>query len=266
MGGTFDAGELCTWFAHAWHDLAGDDDPNHLKWHLGLLGNRPCVEQVRDWQGVGNYAAKYLGKLSIGDEEWQHPGRFWGQRRADLAPITMVTHDVPQTAAVKLRRVLVKRYESLPSGWYYLPGRLMLHGKHRAGKRIHRKQLKRFVMGGEEGPLPEMLARISDDFEALIRPQKRRWKGRIGGWSGFIMAATFERLMAWAGFDVACPIPPPPVASTAPAVVPPGLATASPRAAPLHMKLLPQPSIEEVEGATETGDAVGSIDGHEAEA
>jgi hypothetical protein len=198
MGGAFDVGELCAWFAHAWHEIAGGGDPNHLKWHLGHLSNRPCVEQVRDWQGVGNYAAKYLGKLSIGDEEWQHPGRFWGQRRADLAPITMVTQDATRAVAVKVRRVLVNRYESLPSGWYYLPGRLMPHGKHRAGERIHRKQLRRFVMGGQEAPLHEMLASISETFQTPIRPQHRRWKGRSGGWSGFIAAAAFERLVTWA--------------------------------------------------------------------
>ncbi len=204
VGASFDPAKLCAWVAHAWHDLAGGGDANHLKWHLGLLGNRPCVEQVRDWQGVGNYAAKYLGKTSLGDEEWQHPGRFWGERRADLSPITLVTQDVPQAAAVKLRRALVKRYERLPSGWYYLPGRRMLHGKHRAGKRIHRRQLKRFVLGGQEAPVADMLAAISDDFETQIRPQFRRWKGRRGGWSGFITAVAFERLATWAGFDLAC--------------------------------------------------------------
>ena len=37
---------------YAWHDIAGDGDENHLRFHLGLLGNEPCISQVRSRNGV----------------------------------------------------------------------------------------------------------------------------------------------------------------------------------------------------------------------
>jgi hypothetical protein len=204
MGAGFDAfkvAKFCSWVARAWHEIAGAGDPNHLKWHLGQLGNRPCVEQVRDWQGVANYAGKYLGKTSEGDEEWTHPGRYWGQRRSELAPITIITHDVDRAVAIKYRRVVVRLYEKQPTGWFYESGKQTLRGKHLPGRRIHRREL---APGGEVSKLTtEWLALRVELLERQIRPQFRRWAGRMGGASMFMAAATSERLLAWAR----CPSP-----------------------------------------------------------
>lgn len=178
MACEFDPEKLCEWFAHAWHDLAGGGDRHHLKWHLGQLGNRPCVERVRDWQGVANYAGKYLGKVSQGDEDWSHPGRYWGQRRADLAPIKLVTEYVPRAAAKLLRRACVRWLVRQPSPWLYCRGVSFL-GKHFPGRRVHR-------------------SKAQDYPSHLLRPIKRRWKGRGGGCSIYMPAAKFKRLAEWA--------------------------------------------------------------------
>lgn len=57
-----------------WNEIAGYGSRDHLRWHRGELGNRPCVEAVQSWAFVTRYAAKYLGK----EVEWAHVGRFWG--------------------------------------------------------------------------------------------------------------------------------------------------------------------------------------------
>jgi hypothetical protein len=198
IGGGFDASALCSWVAQAWHEIAGQEDPNHLKWHLGQLGNgnRPCVEQVRDWQGVANYAGKYLGKISDGEEEWTHPGRYWGQRRSHLAPITIITQDVTRAVATKFRRVLVQAYEKQLTGWLYVTGKRTFRGKHQPGYRVHRRDL---APGGDVRKLtPAYLAERAETIEREIRPQRRKWRGRRGGASMFMAAATVERLMTWA--------------------------------------------------------------------
>jgi hypothetical protein len=196
MGAGFDAASLCSWVAQSWHEIAGADDANHLKWHLGQLGNRPCVEQVRDWQGVANYAGKYLGKISDGGEEWTHPGRYWGQRRSELAPITIITQDVDRAVAIKFRRVLVRAYEKQLTGWLYVTGKKTMRGKHKAGYRVHRRD---WAPGGDVRKLtPAYLAERAETIEREIRPQFRRWPGGRGGASMFMAAATVERLMKWA--------------------------------------------------------------------
>jgi hypothetical protein len=196
MGAGFDAAVLCTWVAKAWHEIAGQGNPHHLKVHLGQLGNRPCVEQVRDWNGVGLYTAKYMGKISAGDEDWRHPGRYWGQRRKELAPITMITQDVDRAVAIKFRRVLVRWYEKQLTGWMYESGKQTIRGKHKPGRRIHRRDL---APGGDVLKLtPAYLAERAELLEREIRPQFRRWRGRVGGASMFMAAAIVERLIQWA--------------------------------------------------------------------
>ncbi len=63
----------------AWYEIAGGGDYKHFLWHSGCLGhgNKECVQQVRSWKGVWNYAAKYLGKTFevVG---WEYVGRYWG--------------------------------------------------------------------------------------------------------------------------------------------------------------------------------------------
>jgi hypothetical protein len=195
LNGRLSASELCSWTAQAWFEIAGAGNPHHLKFHLGQLGNRPCVETVRDFQGVSRYAGKYLGKVSMGDEEWQHPGRFWGERRHDLAPITMVTGEIEQRQAVQLRRACIRFYQSQLSGWFYESGKQTLRGKHRPGRRIHRREL---APDGDVSKLtPEYLAERAEMLERPIRALKRRWRPRVGGFTGFMRADTFKRLLTW---------------------------------------------------------------------
>ena len=58
-----DEEDLFDFVAYTWYEIAGNNDRNHLKFHLGLLPNsKPCVSKVRSWRGVWAYASKYLGK------------------------------------------------------------------------------------------------------------------------------------------------------------------------------------------------------------
>jgi hypothetical protein len=70
--------ELARWFAENWYQVVGSGDPLHLAWHLGELGNTPCLQFVRSWRGVWAYASKYLAKTDLAKSE--NPGRFWGVR------------------------------------------------------------------------------------------------------------------------------------------------------------------------------------------
>jgi hypothetical protein len=45
---------------------------------------------------------------------------------------------------------------------------------------------------------PEFLKSYGDELEREIRPQFRKWRGRQGGCSLFMSAATATRLLAWA--------------------------------------------------------------------
>lgn len=65
-----------------WNEIAGYGSMQHLAWHSGALGNRPCVEQVRSWKFVVRYASKYLGK----EVEWENVGRFWGVFNREAMP------------------------------------------------------------------------------------------------------------------------------------------------------------------------------------
>jgi len=70
---------LYNFVVNAWHDIAGQGDENHLRFHLGLLdGSKPCVEPVRSWRGVWSYASKYLGKtFEIAGWDSLSVGRYW---------------------------------------------------------------------------------------------------------------------------------------------------------------------------------------------
>lgn len=71
--------ELRDFVPNAWHEIVGDGDENHLRFHLGLLGNQHCVNAVRSWRGVWSYASKYLGKsFDVAGWDDKHTGRFWG--------------------------------------------------------------------------------------------------------------------------------------------------------------------------------------------
>ncbi len=73
-----DESALRAWVAYAWHSVAGDGDENHLLFHLGALGNEPCVNAVRSFRGVWSYASKYLGKtFEVAGWNSKETGRFW---------------------------------------------------------------------------------------------------------------------------------------------------------------------------------------------
>lgn len=107
------------WCARAWYDLAGGGDPNHLKFHRGQLGNRPCHEVIGSWEQVLKYAGKYVGKaVEIPEEpeeesnrlwEWGWPGRWWAWRYPDLLPKQVVAVQVPVKVAYLVKRVC-RRY------------------------------------------------------------------------------------------------------------------------------------------------------------
>jgi hypothetical protein len=198
MTAGFDHLAVLEWSANAWHDIAGGGDRHHLKWHLGMLGNRPCVEVVRDWQGVANYAGKYLGKVTQGDEEWSHPGRYWAIRREELLPITMSTHDVSARTAALLRRVCVRWFERQRSGWFYIPGKRLLSGRHRSPSRMSGKSLISLSESSDAVRVSTCIAQLSELLDVQIRPQLRRWRSSRGGFSGFMPAEQFERLLLWA--------------------------------------------------------------------
>jgi len=71
--------ELRSWVDVNWYDIAGDEDINHLLWHMGKCGNKHCVQKVNSWRGVWSYASKYLGKtFDVAGWGEVHTGRFWG--------------------------------------------------------------------------------------------------------------------------------------------------------------------------------------------
>lgn len=68
-----------------WYEIAGQGDENHLLFHLGCLPrSQHCVQQVRSWNGVMYYVAKYFSKEIV--ENWDNPGRFWGCSGKEYLP------------------------------------------------------------------------------------------------------------------------------------------------------------------------------------
>lgn len=83
-----------------WHKIGGFQDKNHYLFHLGLLNNQHCVQQVRSWRGVKSYASKYLSKL---DERTENTGRFWGVRGSvPFSPLLEMKIDI--RTALQFRR------------------------------------------------------------------------------------------------------------------------------------------------------------------
>lgn len=164
------------WWASAWFEVVGSGDARHLKWHLGQLGNgnRPCVESVRDWQTVINYAGKYLCKLT-GDEgeTWDRPGRFWGVRRGELLGIIEDVVELSPVEAVQVKRCLRRWYEKQSSGFVYCPGQAGA-----PGLRLHRSKVDRRLV--ELG---------------ACRVQRRRWRRASGGISVYLADPVVRRLV-----------------------------------------------------------------------
>jgi hypothetical protein len=71
----------------AWYEIAGGGDNNHLAFHMGGLGNKPCVQEVYSREGVMRYASKYLGKtFEVAGWDEVYPGRFWAVVQKDNIP------------------------------------------------------------------------------------------------------------------------------------------------------------------------------------
>ena len=91
-----------------WYKIAGNEDENHLKFHKGELGhgNRPCVEEVRSWNGVKSYCSKYLTK----DVSMDAPsGRYWGC--VGKVPMSVInTMKIDVEVALIYRRAARRRF------------------------------------------------------------------------------------------------------------------------------------------------------------
>lgn len=169
------------WWANAWHDIAGQGNPDHLRVHLGTAGgnNRPCVEQVRDWNGVSTYAGKYMGKL-VGGDAWDHPGRWWGCTRRDELPIIIDEADVDDEQAKLVRRQLVRYYEHQKSGRCRLT-----YPRERGPAVVNRGWYnKAFVVDAIESGVGVMF-------------YNRRWPSSRGGCTIFMPEAQLMRILAW---------------------------------------------------------------------
>lgn len=79
--------DLVSFVVPAWYEIAGDGDVNHLYFHLGALGNKPCVQEVYSRNGVLRYASKYLGKtFEVAGWDEIYPGRFWAVVQKENIP------------------------------------------------------------------------------------------------------------------------------------------------------------------------------------
>jgi len=93
------------WMPEAWYEIAGGNDIKHLQWHEGKLGNRHCVDAVRDYKGVTAYAAKYLGKTFI-IAGWKWVGQYWGVVMPENIPFgTERNAPINTASAVNLQRM-----------------------------------------------------------------------------------------------------------------------------------------------------------------
>lgn len=98
--------------ANAWHRITGVSDPKHLLWHLGALGNRPCVEILRNQSGFQKYATKYALKPAQKDvpDNYQNVGRFWGY--FNLKPVWKLVRGFGRhSASVAMSMVMLWRDE-----------------------------------------------------------------------------------------------------------------------------------------------------------
>lgn len=79
--------DLFLFTVSAWYEIAGAGDNNHLAFHMGGLGNKPCVQEVYSREGVMRYASKYLGKtFEVAGWNEVYPGRFWAVVQKENIP------------------------------------------------------------------------------------------------------------------------------------------------------------------------------------
>ena len=108
--------ELLAFVPVAWCEVVGSDDPNHLAWHKGELGNSPCVQQIESQRGVFWYASKYMSK-EVGTmfSDW---GRWWGVFHRDNLPLGEVVNvEVTEEKAIEFIRYM-RRFAHIRSRDY----------------------------------------------------------------------------------------------------------------------------------------------------
>ena len=175
--------DLTRWSAHTWHAIAGHDDPRHLAWHLGELGNgnKPCLEPIRSWNGACSYTSKYLAKSSPAVrrnvEQWEHPGRWWGTRFYDHLPVRIHRQDLTQAKAKLARRLLRRWYEKQPSG------------RWRVTDPDNGKTFRDYLRAPQ---LQQLRA-----FGYVCTPINRRWSNSRGGMTVYAPDVLGRSILAW---------------------------------------------------------------------
>ncbi len=93
--------ELRQWLSVAWFEVVGSGDPEHL-----AAGT--SAEQVKSWNGVHAYAAKYMGKLEKLLRHEEACGRIWGVWDKPSLPITHEKTAMTVEDGVRARRALAR--------------------------------------------------------------------------------------------------------------------------------------------------------------
>lgn len=110
--------DLYSWVSTSWYEVVKSGDTRHE-----LAGTR--VEDISSWNGVMNYAAKYMAKAETlqipaadGVPTFRTPGRFWGVWCRELLPILIQSFDLAVHHALRVKRVLRKFAQLRPGGEY----------------------------------------------------------------------------------------------------------------------------------------------------
>lgn len=99
----------------AWFQVVKSDDPNHLAWHRGELGNSHCVQQIKTLGGVSWYINKYMSKEVGSQFDW---GRWWGVFHRDNLPLgEVVNMEVTEEKAIEFIRYM-RRFAHIRSRDY----------------------------------------------------------------------------------------------------------------------------------------------------
>jgi hypothetical protein len=128
--------KFLVWVCRNWYEIAGHEDPKHFQFHAGLLGNQPCVTEVRSWRGVWSYASKYLGKtfeVAGWSDQWQ--GRYWGLiNKKDVPFGDEVQIEITDNQAVEYRR--------LQKSFMVSEQRKKIQHKKRKGEKVKVKKIR----------------------------------------------------------------------------------------------------------------------------
>lgn len=70
--------ELRGLIPYAWNDIVAPSNVEHLRWHLGKIGNGNvhCVQEVHTQKQMYMYVVKYISKAAL--EGWEYVGKWWG--------------------------------------------------------------------------------------------------------------------------------------------------------------------------------------------